>query len=115
MSATKPIPGLQRGPDFEWEVHEPTHVERVQKEAKERRVLEANDPIVSAAVEAVHEMASSLNRKIDVQYERNSGMVVMTIYDSTGEEIIRRLPPEDTIRMAQNLKDQRARYLDSVF
>lgn len=114
MSTAKAIPGITRGPDFERETQEPRQAERIAKEGKLERSPEANDPIVLAAVEAIHEMSRTMGTKIDVQYERNSGEVVMTVYSGDGETMIRRIPPDEAIRMAQSLKEQRSVHLDSI-
>ncbi|MCP4606269.1 MAG: flagellar protein FlaG [Proteobacteria bacterium] len=115
MSTAKSIPGIQRGPDFERETHEASRVDRVAKAAKLSRPPEINDPVVSAAVDAIDELSNSLGRKLDVQYDTGSGLVVMTLYSADGEKMIRRIPPEEAIRMAQRLKDERSRYLDNTF
>ncbi len=39
-------------------------------------------------------------------------MVVMTVYASDGETVIRRVPPEEAIRTAQRMKQRRARLRD---
>jgi uncharacterized FlaG/YvyC family protein len=114
MPVTKTIPGIQRGPDFDREVHDPAKIEQVEKAARLHRQPEANDPIVEAAVTALEEVKDTFGRNLDIQYETNSGMIVMTLYDSeTGEEI-RKIPPEEAIRMAQYRKHMRARYMDGV-
>ncbi|MDD5308899.1 MAG: flagellar protein FlaG [Deltaproteobacteria bacterium] len=115
MPTTKPIPGIQRGPDFDREINEPARVERVAKEARQGRAVEVNDPVVAAALAAVQELADSMQRKIEVQWERNTGLVVITVLTKDGGEIIRRIPPEEAIRMAQNIKNWRSQYLDGVF
>ena len=114
MPIAKSIPGIQRGPDFDREVYEPKHVEDIVKEARHDRKPEANDPIVDAAVTALKEVAGTFERDLDVQYDTRSGMVVMTLYDGENGEEIRKIPPEDAIRMAQARKQMRAQYMDSV-
>ncbi len=115
MPATKSIPGIQKGPDFDSEVYEPARVEKVIEEIKHQRPVEANDTVVAAAIESVKEAADSIGRKIDVQFDRSTGRVVFTVYSSDGEKVIRRVPPEEAIRMAQRMKNQRAQYLDNIF
>ncbi len=115
MSTTKPIPGIQRGPDFDREVHDKDHVDKMNRQAKLDRPAEVNDPIINAAVEAVQEVSDSFERKVDVQYETGSGMIVLTVYAADGEEVIRRVPPEEAIRLSQHLKNERAKLFDSTF
>lgn len=117
MPTTKSIPGIQRGPDFDREVHEVARTERLVKEVKLGRQTEANDPLIQAAVEAVEEIgaADELGREYDVQYDRNSGVVVFTVYAADGETVIRRIPPEEAIRMAQHRKHRRSQLLSQTF
>ena len=114
MPIAKTIPGIQRGPDFDREVHESKHVEEVSTAARLNRAPEANDPIVSAAVTALREVSDTFGRNLDVQYDTNSGMIVMTLYDEASGEEIRQIPPEDAIRLAQYRKQLRAQYMDKV-
>ncbi len=115
MSTAKNIPGIQRGPEFDREVHEKATVEKVDKAAKLERTPEVNDPIVSAAVDAVSEVADSLGRKVDVQYDPSSGEIVMTIYTADGEKVLRRVPPEEAVRLSQRLQSNRSKFFESVF
>jgi len=115
MPSTKTIPGIQKGPDFDREAHEPYHVEKAVKGVKLGRQPDLNDPIVNAAVDALAEVSESFGENVDIQYERHSGMIVMTIYEEDGETVERRIPPEEAIRMAQHRKEMRAQYLSSVF
>lgn len=114
MPIEKTIPGIQRGPDFDREIHEPQHVDELSKTARLNRKPEANDPIVTAAVTALQEVSDTFDRNLDVQYDTNSGMIVMTLYDGVSGEEIRQLPPEDAIRLAQYRKQLRAQYMDTV-
>ena len=114
MSTTKAIPGIQRGPDFDRELNETYRVDENAKAAKMNRPLEVNDPVVKAAVDAVAEMSNVLGRQIDVQFDTNSETVVMTVYSGDGEKVIRSVPPEEAIRMAQRLREDRANFLESI-
>ena len=114
MSTTKSIPGIQRGPDFDKESYESHRVQENAKAVKLNRPAEANDPIVAAAVDAVSEMSDMLGRKIDVQYETSSKMVIMTVYSGDGEKVISRIPPEEAIRLSHRLREDRANFLESI-
>ncbi len=117
MPAAKSIPGIQRGPDFEAETHEVSRTERVVREAKLQRPAEVNDPLVTAAVDALEEAAemADLGRQVDVQYNSETGMIVFSIYSADGDRLIRQIPPEEAIRMAENLSEQRSHLLDQMF
>ena len=114
MPIAKTIPGIQRGPDFDREVHETSHVEELSKTARLNRKPEANDPIVSAAVTALQEVSDTFSSDFDVQYDADSGMVIMRFYDEAGGEEVRQVPPDEAIRMAQYRKQMRAQMMDEV-
>jgi uncharacterized FlaG/YvyC family protein len=114
MPNTKTITGIQRGPDFEREVHELHHVERVQREVKTDSKAEINEPLIAAAVEAGKEVAATMGQRVDVKYDRENDLVVMQIKELNGDEVVRQIPPEEMIRTAQRIKHQQAQFLNSV-
>jgi len=114
MPNTKTITGIQRGPDFEREMNEIHHVERVRKEVKTDSKAEVNEPLIKAAVEAGKEVADTMGQRVDVKYDRENDLVVMQIMDKNGEEVVRQVPPEEMIRTAQRIKQQQAQFLNSI-
>lgn len=116
MPNTKTITGIQRGPDFDRELHQVHHVDRIQREVKSGSKSEVNEPLIRAAIEAGREVADSMasGRQVDVTYDRENELVIMQIKDSVGGEVIRQSPPEEVIRTAQRVKQQQAQVLDSV-
>ncbi|MBN2528282.1 MAG: flagellar protein FlaG [Deltaproteobacteria bacterium] len=114
MPNTKTITGIQRGPDFEREMTEIHHVQRIQREVKTNSKAEVNEPLITAAVEAGKEVASSMGQQVDVKYDRENDMVVMQIKELNGGEVVRQIPPEEMIRTAQRIKHQQAQFLNSV-
>jgi uncharacterized FlaG/YvyC family protein len=114
MAIAVSIPGVPKEIDYEREVNDAKHVEELSRATKLNRMPEANDPVVSAAITALQEVSDTFNKGLDVKYDTGSGMIVMTLYnESTGEEI-RKIPPEDAIRLAQHRKQMRAQYLEDV-
>ena len=114
MPNTKTIAGIQRGPDFEREVHEVHHVKRLDQEQKTNSKAEVNEPLIKAAVEAGKEVASSMGQYVDVKYDRENEMIIMQIRDINGDEVVRQIPPEEMIRTAQRVKNQQAQFVNSV-
>ena len=114
MPIAKTVPGIQRGPDFDREVHETQHVDELSKSARLNRKPQVNDPIVSAAITALQEVSDTFDRDLDVEYDSKSGMIVMTLYNESSGEEIRQIPPDDAIRMAQYRKQMRAQMMDKV-
>ncbi len=114
MPNTKTIAGIQRGPDFEREVHEVHHVKRLDNEVKNNSKAEVNEPLIKAAVDAGKEVASSMGQWVDVTYDRENEMIIMKIRDINGDEVVRQIPPEEMIRTAQRVKQQQSQFLNSV-
>lgn len=114
MPNTKTIAGIQRGPDFEREVHEAHRVERVQREVKSDSKAEVNEPLIRAAVEAGKEVANTLGHTVDVKYNPDNEMVIMQVMSNDGKEVIRQIPAEEVIRTAEKIKKQQAHFLNSV-
>ena len=56
----------------------------------------------------------AIGRQVDVEYDRDSGTIVIKHFSADGEEVVRRVPPEEMIRTAQRLKEQRAQLLENV-
>jgi uncharacterized FlaG/YvyC family protein len=115
MSITKGIPLTESGPNIDRDNYEMARVDKTAKEAKQQRSIEVNDPVITQAVDTIKEITESLGRKIDIEFERDAGLAVITVYAQDGETIIRKVPPEDLIRTAERMKDRRSQYLDDVF
>lgn len=113
MASANAIPGITRGPEFESEKLEAAHGDRVVKEAKQGHGMEPNETLINAAVDSIEKTGNMFGRKLEVQYDTNSGMVVFTVYTEEGK-MIRRIPPEEAIRMAARQADTRSQYLNEI-
>jgi len=114
MPNTKTIAGIQRGPDFEREIHEPHHVAREEHQAKTDTTAEINEPLIRAAVQAGQEVAETMGQKVDVKYDQKHDLIVMQFKKLNGDEVVRQIPPEEVIRTAEKIKHQQAQFIDSV-
>ena len=115
MSITTGVSLLDSGPKLEREAHDLARVDRSAKEVKQRRSIEPNDPVIAEAVDSIKEASESIGRKIDIEWENEVGLAVITVYSEDGEKVIRKVPPEELIRSAERMKDRRAQYLDDTF
>jgi uncharacterized FlaG/YvyC family protein len=114
MPNNKTIQGIQRGPDFEREVFEPHRVEKTDREQKVGRRVQANDPLIKAAVDAGREIAGSMGQKVDLKWDPNSELLIMRVMSEDGKEVIREIPPEEVIRTAQRLKENGIGSFESI-
>lgn len=75
---------------------------------------------LSVAIEPLKRVAESMNSRVDIQYRDDLEMVVMVVYrkdPETGkdmEEIVRQIPPEDAVKLAQRLEQGKATLLDEI-
>jgi uncharacterized FlaG/YvyC family protein len=85
--------------------------------AEERPVVEVD---TMTAIEPLKKAAEAHTNKVDIQYRQDLEMVVMLIYHKdpvTGEEfeeVIRQIPPEEAVRLAQQLEKGKATILDEI-
>ena len=83
----------------------------------ERSAMEAE---TAAAVEPLKRAVRTLSNHVDIQYRRDLEMVVMVVYKKDpetgleGEEVVRQIPPEDAVRLAQQLEKGKATILDEI-
>lgn len=87
--------------------------------AKERE-KPASPTDLATAIEPLKRAAESLNSRVDIQYRDDIEKVVMVVYrkdPETGqdtEEIIRQIPPEAAVKLAQQLEQGKATILDEI-
>lgn len=84
-------------------------------EGKERPAAKLT---AAEAVEPLQRAAQALGRRVDVQYRDDMNVVVMVVYrddPETGEEkVVRQIPPEEALRLAQRLQEARSTILDEI-
>jgi flagellar protein FlaG len=59
---------------------------------------------VSDATRKVEELFQSVRRNLEFREDPSSGRLVVSVIDSESGEIIRQIPPEQMIRMAEHLE-----------
>jgi len=73
-----------------------------------RRPFEAEAPVdaqrVSAATRKVEELFQTVRRNLEFREDPSSGRLVVSVIDAESGEIIRQIPPEQMIRMAEHLE-----------
>ena len=74
----------------------------------------------ATAIEPLRKATESLNNRVDIQYREDLEMVVMVVYKkdpATGlqtDEVVRQIPPEDAVKLAQQLEKGKATFLDEI-
>lgn len=69
---------------------------------------------VKAAVEQIDAMLKASRRELQFQVDEDSGEVIVRVRDAMTGEVIRQIPGEDVLRMAQALQDKSAVFVDVI-
>ena len=59
---------------------------------------------ISRAVERLNELMSSRQRSLRFEVDAGSGRTVITVINDATKEIVRQIPPEELLHIAQNLE-----------
>ncbi len=62
---------------------------------------------VNEAVSFINNRFQELQRDLKFSVEEKTGMVLVQVYDSETEELVRQIPGEQVVKMAQFLQEQR--------
>lgn len=63
---------------------------------------------VEDAVVALQEFAQTVRRDLNFSVDDGSGQVVVKVTDSTSGDVIRQIPSEEALQLAENLSDVRS-------
>jgi len=82
-----------------------TEEESATPEAKER-VPGQQD--VQAAVTKLNNYVQSIKRTLSFNFDESTGHTVIQVYDSETKELIREIPPEETVKLAAEIEARNA-------
>ena len=80
----------------------------VAESAKAQTPAPADMGNVREAVSKLNDHVQNLRRTLSFSIEESTGRTVIKVYDAETEELIRQIPPEETIRLAEVIEDQNA-------
>lgn len=63
---------------------------------------------VESAVSAIHEFVQSVRRNVNFTLEDASGRVVVKVTDASSGDIIRQIPSEEALQLAESLEEVRS-------
>lgn len=73
-----------------------------------RAVVEPMDPEqVEEAVDRLNENAQMVSRDLEFEVSDQSGRIIVTVKDSATDEVIRQIPPEKLMAVAESLEEVR--------
>lgn len=79
-----------------------------------KAIAEASDDQVKDAVSKLNDYVQSTERTLDFKMDEDSGKTVIKVYDTLSSELIRQIPNELALELAQNLNDEEPSLLFSA-
>lgn len=79
-----------------------------------KAIAEASEEQVKDAVSKLNDYVQSTERTLDFQMDEDSGKTVIKVYDTLSSELIRQIPNELALELAQNLNDEEPSLLFSA-
>jgi flagellar protein FlaG len=76
-------------------------------QSEEEGVASSRQP-VEEAVSSIQQFAQSIQRNLDFDLDDSSGRVVVKVTDGLSGEVIRQIPTEDALRLAESLEEVRS-------
>jgi|GEM_PF-4644803 len=74
---------------------------------------QAEDQATASAVNELNNLMQSLDRSLEFAFEKDVNRTVVTIRDSSTQDVIKQFPSESAIELARNLQDQIASLEDT--
>jgi flagellar protein FlaG len=85
-------------------------VERPQKEAKPAPPIEV--PKIESVTKQIDSFLRSIGRSINFRVDPGSGEMVVSVIDANTGEVIRQVPGEEALRLAQRIEDSLSALVD---
>lgn len=77
-------------------------------------IADVSEEQVKDAVSKLNEYVQSTERTLDFQMDEDSGKTVIKVFDKNSSELIRQIPNELALELAQNLNDEEPSLLFSA-
>ena len=77
-------------------------------------IADISEEQVKDAVSKLNDYVQSTERTLDFQMDEDSGKTVIKVYDTLSSELIRQIPNELALELAQNLNDEEPSLLFSA-
>jgi flagellar protein FlaG len=69
----------------------------------------AADPAkLQEAVSKLNDYVQNIQRTLSFSVDKDTGRTIVKVYDSETNELIRQIPPEETVKLAQSIEQQTA-------
>jgi flagellar protein FlaG len=87
---------------------EAAHPVAPQQQTQEPRRLEDLPEAVAGAVERIREQVQNLQRNLNFSVDDSTGQVVVQVVDGESGTVVRQIPSEDILRLAERLDEMRS-------
>ena len=77
-------------------------------------IADVSEEQVKDAVSKLNEYVQSTERTLDFQMDEDSGKTIIKVFDKSSSELIRQIPNELALELAQNLNDEEPSLLFSA-
>jgi len=74
--------------------------------AKQAATAQPDAKQLKEAVTKLNDYVQNIRRKLSFSIEESTGRTVIKVYDAETEELIRQIPPEETMRLAEVIQEQ---------
>lgn len=81
---------------------------QAQKSQAEREMPEQREQPVEAALSNIQDFVQNIQRNLSFALDDSSGRVVVKVTDAASGEVIRQIPSEDVLKLAESLSEARS-------
>ncbi len=78
---------------------------QVRQENADNQSSERQDRDIELAVQEVQSFLQVQNRNLDFSFDENSNRSVVTVKDSSSGDVIRQIPSDEVLRLAERIQD----------
>jgi flagellar protein FlaG len=82
----------------------PAPAQQVEAEPKVAEQAPPERQQLQAAVSALNDYVQNVQRTLSFSIEQNTGITVVKVFDTETEELIRQIPLEETIKLAESIE-----------
>jgi flagellar protein FlaG len=87
-------------------VETPANLPRPDAAADKAVAEEPRPEQLQAAVSKLNDYVQNIRRTLSFSIEESTGRTVIKVYDAETEELIRQIPPEETMKLAERISEQ---------
>lgn len=103
-SEARPPSGGTVGPPAQSESGQP--LPQAVQETREQPSAPAVEQDLNGVVESLNDYLQSVERDLMFSVDENSGRTIITVMDRQSQEVIRQIPPEAVVALAEYLRDE---------